>query len=233
VIQKWLHQLGNTIEGALPDILAGRDSVVEKPDGSLVTAGDLHVESLVVDALARDLPDAVLLSEERILPEQRLDDALFVIVDPIDGTENFAAGLKEWGTGVSVWDHGTHLGSMLLMPELHERLVTGDSIPKLRSRITGLSSTIDENVRAALEGEGEYRIIGCAVYNLYNVVRGAYTRFLNPRGAYVWDLLPGIMLAAEHGCDIEINGEPYDGGYLDPARRHRVDIRHRYDLHPG
>ncbi|KHL24321.1 hypothetical protein PK98_14760 [Croceibacterium mercuriale] len=230
---QWLHQLGDIIEGALPKILAGRTDVVEKPDGSLVTAGDLYVESLVEEAMAEHLPDAILLSEERILPAQRLDDGLFVIVDPIDGTENFAAGLKEWGTGISVWDHGTHLGSMLLMPELSERLVTGDGIPKLHSRITGLSSTIDDNVREALEADGEFRIIGCAVYNLYNVVRGAYTRFLNPRGAYVWDLLPGIMLAAEHGCDIEINGEAFNGGYLDPARRHRVDIRHRYDLHPG
>ena len=75
--------------------------------------------------------------------------------------------------------------------------------------------------------------MGCAVYNLYNVIRGSFARFTNPRGAHAWDLLPGLMLALEHKCDVEVEGKPYHGEFLEPGRKYRVDIRHRYDLHPG
>lgn len=71
---------------------------------------------------------------------------------------------------------------------------------------------------------GEYRIVGCAVYNLYNVIRGTYRRFVNPDGAYVWDILPGVMLALEHGCKVTINGRIYDEKFLDPRNKYCVDI---------
>ena len=36
-----------------------------------------------------------------------------------------------------------------------------------------------------MKGAEEYRVTGCAVYNLINVIRGSFCRFVNPKGAYV------------------------------------------------
>lgn len=229
-----LVQVKDLVFQLLPEIYSARYEVEWKADGSPVTKADLLVERKISDLLKQLLPGIVVLGEETFSASTSDDRAGWVaVLDPIDGTENFCSGFKEWGVSLSLWRAGRHEASLLLMPELGEWLMTGDRPSRLRSRIVGLSSTVSPETMEALQSIHEARIMGCAVYNLYNVVRGAFARFINPKGAYSWDLLAGIMLAQEHGCDIIIDGEPYDGRFLEAGRRYRVDIRHRYDLHPG
>lgn len=211
-----------------------RYDITWKSDGSPVTASDVFVEHLIRDYLTERLPDVVFAGEETFDDETpRSVGGYYAILDPIDGTENFCSGLKEWGVSFTLWHGGTHLGSMLLMPELGEHLMTGDQLTPLRSRIRGFSSSMCDEILKEMGATRESRLMGCAVYNLYNVIRGAFARFTNPRGAYAWDLLPGLMLALEHNCDVIVEGKPYSGKFLEPGRKYRVDIRHRYDLHPG
>ncbi|MBX9596096.1 MAG: hypothetical protein K2X46_17155 [Roseomonas sp.] len=217
----------------LPHILARRRDITWKPDGSPVTAADVHVERLVQAYLSARIQDLCFVGEESFDPAQALDGSTVALLDPIDGTENFCSGLKEWGTSFGLWRDGEHLGSLLLLPELGERLLTGDKIEHHRSRIVGFSSSFCEPIAEQMRGNRESRMMGCAVYNLFNVARGAYSRFSNPKGAYAWDLLPGLMICLEQGCDVAVDGKPFDGRFLEPHRRYRVDVQHRHDLHPG
>ena len=217
----------------LPILQASRYKVKYKADGSPVTEADVWLEKLIGLHLEKRLPGLRLIGEESFDLNWDSNEGYLAILDPIDGTENFCSGLKEWGVSLSMWQGRTHLGSMLMMPELGESLKTGDSLVKLHSRITGFSSSYNDKIVQGIAQSVEYRVTGCAVYNLYNVIRGAFARFVNPKGAYVWDLLPGLMLALEHNCEVLLNDEPYDGRLLDPTQKYRVDIQHRYDLHPG
>ena len=217
----------------LPTLQVSRYKVTYKSDGSPVTEADVWLEQLIGSHLEKRLPGLRLIGEESFDFKWESNDGYLAILDPIDGTENFCSGLKEWGVSLSLWHGQTHLGSMLMMPELGEILKTGDSLVKLHSRITGFSSSYNEKIAQGISESIEYRVTGCAVYNLYNVIRGSFARFVNPKGAYVWDLLPGLMLALEHNCEVLLNDEPYDGRLLDPTQKYRVDIQHRYDLHPG
>ena len=215
-------------------IEATRYDITLKPDGSPVTASDVFLEHLIRDHLVAHIPAIAFAGEETFADGAPLrTDGYVAILDPIDGTENFCSGLKEWGVSFTLWHGRTHLGSLLYLPELGEHLMTGDTLRPVRSRIRGFSSSMCPEILQGMAETGESRLTGCAVYNLYNVVRGAFARFTNPRGAYAWDLLPGLMLAREHHCDIEVEGQPYGGEFLEPGRKYRVDIRHRYDLHPG
>jgi myo-inositol-1(or 4)-monophosphatase len=108
--------------------------------------------------------------------------------------------------------------------------MTGDTIQPIRSRIHGFSSSMWQEILDGMAATTESRLMGCAVYSLYNVIRGAFSRFTNPRGAYAWDLLPGLMLAQEHKCLITVEGKPYEGEFLEPGKKYRVDIRHQYDI---
>lgn len=218
----------------LPHLLEHRYDIRWKADGSPVTEADLFLEQRLADWLGERLPGLTLIGEESF--REGLADAApagwVAVLDPIDGTENFCSGLKEWGVSLSLWHDREHAGSLLMLPELGESLATGDVIERVPSRITGFSSSMHPAITAGIAEGGENRIFGCAVYNLFNVARGAFARFVNPKGARVWDLLAGLMLAREQGCDILVDGRPYDGSFLDPHRRYCVDIRHRYDLHP-
>jgi myo-inositol-1(or 4)-monophosphatase len=220
------------VTASLPDLDARRHDIEWKADGSPVTAADRLLEARIHAWLDARLPDLTLIGEESHVGGPAPRAGWIAVLDPIDGTENFCSGLKEWGVSLSLWEGRTHRGSLLMLPELGDHLATGDPLVPLRSRITGFSSSFTPDIAAGLAGAGEGRITGCAVYNLYNVARGAFARFVNPKGAYAWDLTAGIMLAREHGCDILIDGDAYDGSFLEPDRRYRVDIRRRHDLHP-
>ena len=222
------------IDDALPELFARRYDIRWKADGSPVTEADLFLERHLADWLSARLPGLTLIGEESFGGGTGAADlsGWVAVLDPIDGTENFCSGLKEWGVSLSLWHDGDHAGSLLMLPELGESLATGDVIQRVPSRITGYSSSMHPAIVAGLGEGGEARITGCAVYNLFNVARGAFARFVNPKGARAWDLVAGLMLAREQGCDILVDERPYDGSFLDPHRRYRVDIRHRYDLHP-
>jgi myo-inositol-1(or 4)-monophosphatase len=215
----------NIIESNLERITALRANKQEKSDGSYVSEGDLLCEALIKTYIAENLEDFYLISEES--PEDNelsFQKGNVIILDPIDGTENFVSGLKEWGVAVCYYKNGVHQQSMLALPELGLYLTTGDEVKRFNSRISGISSSLTKDDLLKLPTGFEYRIIGCAVYNMYNVVVGSYYSFENPKGAYVWDIIPGLNMALEHGLNVTVNNNPYHGELLRPNQKYIFKI---------
>lgn len=223
-IRLMMEQVCDLVIANLERINSTRYDIEIKKDGTPVTQSDLYVEQLIRNEIRKLIPDATFIGEESFDFQNVNDNGYLVFLDPIDGTENFCSGLKEWGVSFSIWKSHQHLGSFLLFPELGLRLISGDKIEKVHSRITGISSSMSESLLEVMRSPGEFRIMGCAAYNIYNLIHGSFMRFVNPKGAYVWDLLPGIMLAMEHGCKIYVNDELYDGQLLDPTKKYRIDM---------
>src|SRR5437899_7984333 len=65
-----------------------------KADRTLVTAADREVEAFLVAALRSRLPEAGILGEEGTVHDGR--GAYRIVLDPIDGTAAFVAGLPTW-----------------------------------------------------------------------------------------------------------------------------------------
>ncbi len=226
VVTAFFDELRATLQGeALAEVLALRDTPTAKPDGSFVTQGDLLVESIVMELATRHLPGVFVISEEgdptRVEP---VAGAWVVVVDPIDGTENFTSGLPEWGVSVACYRDGVHAGSLLGAPELGRWLRTGDTVQRHRSRIRGFSSSLSKEQILQVGTGPEYRMIGCCVVNMMAVIRGSYLSFENPKGANAWDILAGLNLALEHGLQVEVNGRRYAGEYLPPEGRYTFKV---------
>jgi myo-inositol-1(or 4)-monophosphatase len=205
----------------LSNILERRGIRQLKDDGSYVTEGDFLCEKIIKECIQKKFPDFFLVSEES--PEKNVENSKqsnVIIVDPIDGTENFTSGLKEWGIAICVYQYGKHMESMLALPELNCYLKTGDEIQKFNSRISGISSSLTREDILKLEPGFEYRIMGCSVYNMYNVITGSYYSFENPKGAKAWDIIPGLNLALEHGLNVTLNNKPYNGELLTPDQKY-------------
>lgn len=221
------RNLCTLISSNLPEILAGRDKIHLKPDNSYVSHGDLLVQAIAEKWLKDYLPDYQLISEEMAPFNQEWDPSgKYVILDPIDGTENFISGLREWGVGISIYANGQHQESCIYLPELNELQITGMPIKRYRSRIMGLSSSLNaDDLQNLKKIDGlEYRIIGCAMYNLLMAARGSYYIFENVRGVNCWDILPGLNLAREAGCNTWVNGKPYHGELLFPTQKYKIRI---------
>ena len=113
-----------------------------------------------------------------------------------------------------------------MLPELGIRLCTGDQFSKIiGSRICGLSSYMQPEDFKRLEQGSEYRIMGCCMYNMYNVIRGCYRQFLHLKGCYSWDILPGMNLALEQGIGCGTGRGKIWWGVLYPGVKYRFNIK--------
>ena len=205
-------------------ILSLRNSFMKKPDNSYVSEGDLLVQKLLIDLASEELPNFSIISEE-LKTRSDTDYDNVIVIDPIDGTENFISGFREWGVGISVYKNGVHHESIIMLPELDEYLTSGQSLSRFKSRVVGLSSSLSTNDMHGINVHNrEIRIIGCAMYNLLSAIKGSFYYFVNVKGVNCWDLLPGINLAIEHSIPVYIDGKPYEGQLLRPTKKYTVLI---------
>jgi fructose-1,6-bisphosphatase/inositol monophosphatase family enzyme len=224
IILNTLDVIVKNVTESLPDICSLRSSRVVKADNSYVTKGDLLVQEITKNIFTEQIPSVLIVSEESRIPSESGKTGITIVLDPIDGTENFTSGLSEWGISVSCYENGIHAGSLIGCPEMNMWIKTGDKIERHQSRIQGLSSSLNkEDILRATEGF-EYRIMGCCVYNMMNVIRGSFHSFENPKGAWSWDILAGLNLALEHGLTVTVEGKPYEGQYLQPTQKYRFKI---------
>lgn len=222
-----VHKIRALVYESMDELTERRFDIQLKPDGSPVTSADTFLQDRIERTLREEIPDLKFIAEENGKDtETGQTGSVCAILDPIDGTENFCSGLPEWGVALTIWKEHKHLASMLLLPELNRHIITGDEISPITSRIHGHSSSMCQEIADTIQAGGEHRIMGCAVYNLYNVILGTFASFTNPKGAKVWDLLPGLMLALEHGCQVKVENEDYHGRFLDPSQKYRVHVQH-------
>lgn len=221
------EEILSKIISELPVILSLRKNFVPKSDGSYVSKGDLLVDKLLNDFFTLNFPNHEIISEEVEQPLNKKwnEKGSYIIVDPIDGTENFVSGLKEWGIGISIYTNGNHTSSCILLPELNEYLFSGQYLEKYKSRIIGLSSSLNKDDLMNLPNVGfEYRIIGCSMYNMLSAIKGSFVRFENVKGVNCWDVLPGLNLALEHGVKCYVDDELYKGEILFPTKKYRIKL---------
>ena len=95
--------------------------VMEKNLGDLVTIADLEAEKLLESRLTDLRPGSVVVGEEAVhndaaVLERLAGDAPLWIVDPVDGTANFAAGNPTFGIVVAYLEGGEVRAGWIHMP---------------------------------------------------------------------------------------------------------------------
>lgn len=96
----------------------GSDDVVNKAVDDVVTVADKASEAMLSERLAALLPEAGIVGEEATFADptvlDRLNGQLNWIIDPLDGTNNFASGKPPFGVLVALADGGETLGGWIL-----------------------------------------------------------------------------------------------------------------------
>ena len=93
--------------------------VRQKDDkGDLVTTLDLEIEKNLIGQITKYYPDYTIVSEE-FHSDGTVTDNCFII-DPIDGTINFANGLPLWGIQIACRKNGKTIASVINLPVLNE-----------------------------------------------------------------------------------------------------------------
>jgi len=90
-------------------------SVVDhKTRNDLLTENDLAIENFIIDKIRAVYPGISIVSEE-YNPDNALD-GLTVVIDPIDGTCNFAQGLSLYGIQLALFHENECRGAVLYFP---------------------------------------------------------------------------------------------------------------------
>jgi fructose-1,6-bisphosphatase/inositol monophosphatase family enzyme len=122
--------------------------VMEKAADDFVTIADKESEAILTEALGRLLPEAAIVGEEAAHDDpsvlDRLRTGLCWIIDPIDGTWNFAHGKPPFGVLIALADGGETIGGWLYDP-LKNRFC--------HARRDGGAFLNDEPIRARGSGE--------------------------------------------------------------------------------
>lgn len=98
----------NTQKNILPYFKAlKQDQIREKNPGDLVTDADEASELFLAEQLRKLIPYSQVVGEEAVAKDKKVlelinDDTLVWVIDPIDGTYNFAHGRSKWGVLLSL-----------------------------------------------------------------------------------------------------------------------------------
>jgi fructose-1,6-bisphosphatase/inositol monophosphatase family enzyme len=94
--------------------------IIEKAADDLVTVADRESEDILSQGLARLLPEAAIVGEEACHADpallDRVSDALCWIIDPLDGTNNFAHARQPFGVLVALAERGETIGGWIYDP---------------------------------------------------------------------------------------------------------------------
>lgn len=205
----------------------------------LVTEADEASERMITAALAARFPGVPVVGEEAASADPSVLDRLkgadlAFVVDPIDGTANFAAGLPMFGVMAAVISRGTVVGAAIHDP------VGDDTAMALRgegawmeqpdgtradlrvaapgpvAEMSGMASwrfmpaesrkTVAGNM-AHTAGAWDCR---CSAHQ-YRLAAGGHVHFLLYYRLYPWDHAPGVLLYQEAGGHVaRFDGAPYD-----------------------
>lgn len=220
-------------EELLPRLGTAESTAEQKSPGEVVTAADLAAEAAITGALHELTPQATIIGEEAahanpLLLESIEEHAWAWLVDPLDGTRQFAAGTGPFGIMLALLRAGRCEAAWIYLPlsdELaHARRGEGCWINDERCHIPpappvdalrgGLLTRFfpaplkarAESVTFVERTEGAHH---CAAQRYVDTVCGrehfaAYWRTLP------WDHAPGALLVQEAGGTVErFDGSPY------------------------
>jgi len=101
--------------------LASGDIRTKSSPLDLVTEADEAAERVLTSALAARFPTAMILGEEAVAADPSLlvrmvDAPLCFVLDPVDGTANFAAGVPLFGVMLAAVHHGETIAGWIYDP---------------------------------------------------------------------------------------------------------------------
>lgn len=218
----------------------------------LVTEADVASEKALTQRFQTLLPQAVIIGEEAVSEnESVLDqidtDELVIIIDPIDGTWNFAHGLATFGVLIAAIYQGKTMYGLLYDPlnddwietslgegtwyvrpgQLPRRLMLNDQ--PVDAKLVGFFSpflfetdTVRERVAIQQVSYARASSLRCCCHEYRTMVQNGVDFFVSPKPK-VWDHAAGILAYQEAGGYVSM----LDGSRYQPSIRKGVIIAGR------
>jgi 3'(2'), 5'-bisphosphate nucleotidase len=178
--------------------------------------GDVAGHRYIMSALTAARPDDVILSEEAADNRKRLSAERVWIIDPIDGTNEFAEHPRhDWAIHIALWESGELTAASVALPTLG---ITFDASPaavvppSTRAKPLLVTSRSRNPYCAVMVANA----LGCDVVRLGSagakamaVVMGEADIYVHDGGMYQWDSAAPSAVAKAAGLHVSrIDGSP-------------------------
>lgn len=228
--------------------LGDKDVRSKSEPADLVTEADEAAERLIVAEIGAIAPGALFVGEESVAADpallDKLQDAEFaIVVDPIDGTFNFASGIPAFGVMASVVWKGETVAGIIYDPMGDDwvmaekgagaflRRPDGEAIRLSVGKPQPLEAMIGMASAGYFYGAERERVLKnlakvrfCASYRCaaheYRAFAGGHVQFMLYNKLMPWDHLAGTLIAEEAGGHVaRLDGSRYlpshvEGGLL-------------------
>jgi myo-inositol-1(or 4)-monophosphatase len=198
---------------------------------NLVTHIDKASEKIIIDFIRKKYPSHSILAEES--GEEKHDSEYLWVIDPLDGTTNFAHGLPIFSVSIGVQKNNEVIAGVIydVMQDIvysaekgggafaNGKKIKVNENDKLSHSllVTGFPYNIAENPEGALDkftaivrAARAVRRLGSAAIDLCYVANGVFDGFWEIN-LHPWDMCAGIVLIKEAGGKVTgFNGEQID-----------------------
>ncbi len=221
------------------------NNVRQKKDLSLVTDADLASEKIVLDRISKYFPgDAIISEESGQLKVSRAPGQRVWIVDPLDGTTNFANGYPFFSVSIGYGEFQQDGSLKILAGGIGDPVHAKKYLAKLGGGaecngrklqvqkprpvaqcflVTGFYYTVGkdldrevERFRRVAQTCQSIRRDGSAALDLALVAEGIFDAFWE-RGLALWDIAAGSLLVTEAGG--QVANYPADPSSLVPSKQ--------------
>jgi len=211
----------------------------------LVTLADTEAEADIAGAVRAGWPEAVALGEEAVAADGALRAVMgtadpCVVIDPVDGTWNFAKGLAIFGVLVAVLRAGRPIWGLLYDPVMDDWIEAAPGQPTRFETAAGATRTLSaspeardghitgyvtlglfprgarERLVASFPGYARVTSLRCACHEYRMVAQGHVEFTLSGPVPHPWDHAAGVLaVEAAGGVARFLDGAPYDASRLD------------------
>jgi myo-inositol-1(or 4)-monophosphatase len=208
----------------------GSTKTTIKNDSELVTETDRRCQEMIIDRIHSAFPEHGFIAEEgdegRLFRQFPKDpEGIWWVIDPIDGTNNFAHGMPQFSVSIGAMQHGHPLAGVIYHPAtdtLYTALKNGPSRennlpiqapnrPLNEYANIGLDSHFGDTVPdwiCHIMTQFRYRNLGTTALHLAYVAKGGYAAMIacTPK---LWDIAAGALIAQNAGAVVtDWQGKP-------------------------
>ena len=217
------------------------DTMNKDGENDLVTNLDFEIEKFLIEEIKRQYPNFDIVSEE-FHTNHKITENCFII-DPIDGTINFANHLPLWGIQVACRKNGKTIASVISLPSINEFYYADETGAYLNDNKISVKEVPIKNALYSIDGNNNLpsmkrmrkyssnrRNFGGVCISMAFVasgrIHGAVYRSDKP-----WDYEPGLFICKMAGACIKsidgfhaaaMNQEFLDILELETAKRQNV-----------
>jgi myo-inositol-1(or 4)-monophosphatase len=183
---------------------------IEKKSGphDLVTQFDKEAEKVIIETISSHFKDHAFLGEETGMTGI-FDNKITWIIDPIDGTWNFARQIPSFGCSIAAVQNGETVVGAVIDPIASELFVAKKGYgATMNGRKLGISQIKDlsesgvslriELLKSIPSNLGVLRRSGSTVLDMCYVAKGSLEGFID-KNINVWDFAAAMLIVKEAG----------------------------------